>query len=241
MQNPQNQNQNNRDNTSKKICIISIISIISIFLIIIIYKMNRSVSLIKNEYKNKDIIVFKKNYLYKGFFDIYKDLFFMVLCLDIIFLTITSYDNNYLIQLFLDNFFMTFCYFNYLFFGPFQFGVVILCMKYGNEITFFYDEKTKRNISLDFRNIFFVFIYIFISFTLTIMIPIIYSYNYFINSIKFKRYGNYLVGKLFWYFALKYSDDISIRINRQNNENQNEREIQNFILPFDNEDALLLG
>ena len=114
-------------------------------------------------------------------------------------------------------------------------------MKYGNEITFVYDKRENRNISLDYTNIFIIFIYIFISFSITIIFPFIYSFSYFSNSIKFKKHGNYLLGKIFWYIALNNSEDIGSRLNNnaQNEENENDQNIQDNIIPFYQNNNLL--
>ena len=238
MEEPQNQRNSSLNNICVKLGFITIM----IFLLFNIYQIYNSIWLIHKQYQEMDIQLFRKIYLYKGFFDIYKEFHFLVLCLDIIILMISSFEWNYRIGLLFENCTDTFIYFNYLFYGPFLFGVVILCMKYGNEITFIYDIKTQKNVALDYENIFIIFIYIFISFTIAIIGPIFYSFNYLNNSIKFKRYGNYLIGKIFWYFALKYSDGLGLRVNNNvgNAPNQNGQEIQNIILPFD-ENALLLG
>ena len=87
-------------------------------------------------------------------------------------------------------------------FGPILFGVVILCMKHGNEISFIYDKKTNNIFDFDYINFIFIFIYILVSFTVSIICPIIYSLNDLTNSIKMKRYGNYLIGYIFWSIAL---------------------------------------
>ena len=220
---------------------------ITIFLLLIIIILNfylivRRVSLLKKEYKNNDIKVFKNNYLYKGLFSIYQWFLIIVILLDCICFVIYFSENIDQLNLSLDNLISTFGYFNFLFFGPFQFGVIILCMKYGSEITFIYDEKGNMTHRLNIINAFFIFFYILISFTLTIIVPIFYSFTYFTNSIKFKRYGNYIVGKIFWYFALKYSDGIGLIINnnRENNENQNNNIIQNIINNFDNENNIYI-
>ena len=232
---PQNQRNNHLSNICVKLGFVTIL----IFLVFNIYQIYNSIWSIRKQYQEMDIVVFRKIYLYKSFFDIYKEFHFLFICLDIIILMISSFEWSYHIRLFFENCMDTFIYFNYLFYGPFLFGVVILCMKYGNEITFIYDIKTLKNIALDYENIFIIFIYIFIAFSITIIGPIFYSFNYFNNSIKFKRYGNYLLGKLFWYFALKNSNGIGLRINNNigNVPNQNEQEIQNNIMPFD-ENAL---
>ena len=237
MEGPQNQ----RNSTANKFCIISSFCTLIIFIFFIIYQIFNSIWLIKKQYIIMDTVLFKKICLYKELFNIYKEFNFFVICIDLIILMIASFDWNYYIGIFIDNFTDAFLYFNYLYFGPFLFGVVILLMKYGNEITFIYDQKLKRNIALDYKNISIIFIYIFISFTIAIICPIFYAFNYFNDSIKFKRYGNYLLGRLFWYFALKYSDDLYLRINNNNignggNQNgqefPNEQDIQNNIFPF---------
>ena len=232
-------NQNNRNQCSNKILISACIFVILCGLINI-YQISYTINLIKDKYHKMDLKLFKKMVLYKGLFDVYKEFHFLVLLLDLIYFIISSMEFNNLYQTFFHKINRIFFFFNYLFFGPFLFGVVILCMKYGNELTFIYDPKEKANVALHHGNIFIIFIYIFISFTVAIIAPIFYSYKYFDDSIKFKRNGNFLLGKIFWYFALKYFDGFN-HINNIENEgiNNNAQEIQNNILPID--DYLLLN
>ena len=232
-------NQNVRNNYSNK-CLISAGGFIFVGIFINILQISHTIDLIKDNYHKMELSLFKKMILYKCLFDIYKEFHCFILLLDLIFLIISSMEFNNIIQSFFQKIFQVFSYINYLFFGPFLFGVVVICMKYGNEITFIYDPKTKTPVGLHYTNIFIIFIYIFISFTLTIILPIFYSYSYFSDSIKFKRYGNFLLGKIFWYFALKYFGGFNNIINNREVVNPNRQEIQNIIRPFD-ENALLLG
>ena len=199
MEEPQNQRNNNLNN----ICVKCGFAAVMIFLVFNIYQIYNSIWSIKKQYQEMDINIFRKIYLYKGFFDIYKEFHFLIISLDIIILIITSFEWNYRIGLLIENCTDTFIFFNYLFFGPFLLGVVILCMKYGNEITFIYEIKTQKTIALDYENIFIIFMYIFVSFSISIIGPLFYTFNFFENSIKFKRYGNYILGRIFWYIALE--------------------------------------
>ena len=202
-----------------------------------IYQINNSIKYIKKNYSLMELNLFKKNILYKGLFDIYVEFNCFILCLDLIIITLGSIELGPTLTQFYKNIYDTIAYFNYFFFGPILFGVVVLCMRYGNEITFIYNKKEKINISLDYKNIIIIFIYIFISFSITIIFPFVYSFSYFSNSINFKRYGNYLLGKLFWYLAFNNSEDIEsgFHNNTQNVENENG---QNNILPFNQNDLL---
>ena len=232
-------NQNNINHCSNKFLISALIFVL-LCIFIDISQTCHSINLIKDKYHKMDLQLFKKIVLYKGLFDIYKEFHILILFLDLIFLIFLSMELNNLYQSFFKKLKFAFLYFNYLFFGPFLLGVVSLCMKYGNELTFIYDPKEKANVALHHGNIFIIFIYIFISFTVAIIAPIFYSYKYFDDSIKFKRNGNFLLGKIFWYFALKYFDGFN-HINNIGNEgiNNNAQEIQNNILPID--DYLLLN
>ena len=231
-------NQNNRNQPSNKFLISACIFVL-LCALVNIYQISYTINLIKDKYHKMELELFKKMILYKGLFDIYKEFHFLILILDLIYFIISSLEFNNLYQTFFQKLNRVFIFFNYLFFGPFLFGVVILCMKYGNELTFIYDPKEKANVGLHHGNIFIIFIYILISFTVAIIAPIFYSFKYFDDSIKFKRYGNFLLGKIFWHFALKYFDGFNHIINNENEGvNNNAQEIQNNIFPID--DYLLL-
>ena len=81
-------------------------------------------------------------------------------------------------------------------------------MKHGNDIFFYFDEITQQYAKLDYINIFFLFLMVTISFPLTFVFPPISMYVYFIQSIEFKRNGNFLLGHLFYYFGVKYSKNL---------------------------------
>ena len=228
-----NHNNNRINNYNNYIIIIIIICLIGLSITSIIM-MRNNINLIVKEYSQMEINSFKRKSFYKRFFELYADFNCLICFLNIIILIVYNTNLNYIINPF-NKIKQTFIYFNYLFFGPFLFGVVILGMNYGNEITFIYDEKKKVNISLDYINIMIIFIYIFVSFTIGIIGPLYYTFTYFSDSIKFKRYGNYLLGKIFWYFICKNPSGIRIIIDNNNRENQNNQEIQNVILPFDDE------
>ena len=227
--------EDHRINNRNKCILMIIINFLIALSIACIIKMPLTINSIIKEYNKMEITSFKKNILYKKFFDVYTEFNCLICFLDIIILII--YENNfiYIFQSFFVRMTQAFVYFNYFFFGPFLFGVVVLCMKYGNEITFIYDEKKQINVALDYINILIIFIYIFISFTIGIIGPLAYSYTYFANSIKFKRYGNYLLGKIFWKIFIISAGNITIRIDNNIIENQNNQEIQNNILHFDND------
>ena len=215
---------------------------IAVFLFIsysafIIFIMNRLINSIQADYHNISKINTKYNIscLYKDLFHIFKLFNLQVLSFDILIIYISTFESIELINRYLEKMFQSFLYFNYFFFGPILFGVVILCMKFGNEISFIYDKKTNNIFEFDYINLFIIFTYILISFTVAVICPILYSFNDICNSIKMKRYGNYLVGYIFWAFALHNSDgNRLVNINRENN-GQNNQNIQNFIMPFDNQ------
>ena len=234
-------NLNARINNTIKAKISISILLFLLFSYIIIMQMFFNIKHLQKYYNNIPIETFKKLYLYKDLFNLFKLFSCIFMALDILIIYIDSFE-IYSLNIF-DYNIQTFLYFNYFFFGPILFGVVILCMKYGNELTFLYDTKTLNTIALDFKNIFIIFLYIFVSFSVTMISPIYYSYIFFINSIKFKRFGDFLLGTIFWKFALYFSDGIGLRLNNNignpgvQNEQQN---IQNNIMLFDGENPFLL-
>ena len=144
--------------------IISIISIV-IIIIYIYYQIN----LIKIDFSGLEHSLLIKARLLKKFFHIFNIFNILILLLDSIFIMFLSYESNYLIQLYFEKNINAFIYFNYLFFGPFLFGVVILCMKYGNEITFIYNEKTKK-LLVWIMEIFLLSFYIFLFLLLLLLL-----------------------------------------------------------------------
>ena len=229
-------NQNLRFNTSNNTKIFIAIFLFISYTVFIICIMNRVIISIQVDYQHISNINTKFNIscFYKDLFHIFNLFNLQVLSFDILIIYISTFESIDLINRNLEKIFQSFLYFNYLFFGPILFGVVILCMKYGNEISFIYDKKTNYIFDFDYINLFFIFTYILISFTVAVICPILYSYNDLCNSIRMKRYGNYLIGYIFWSIAL-YSPDGNRRINfnRENN-GQNDQNIQNFMMPIDN-------
>ena len=229
-------NQNLRFNTSNNTKIFIAIFMFISYIVFIITIINRVIISIQVDYQHISNINTKFNIscLYKDVFHIFNLLNLQVLSFDILIIYISTFESIELINRNLEKIFQSFLYFNYFFFGPILFGVVILCMKFGNEISFIYDKKTNNIFDFDYINLFFIFTYILISFTVSVICPIIYSFNDMSNSIKMKRYGNYLIGYIFWSIALSNPDgNRRVNINRENN-GQNEQNLQNFIMPFDN-------
>ena len=193
--------------------------IIEIFIILIIIFLGLievrysiyKIKLLQEEYKTIPIDIFIKGHFYKHCFDILKLFTALVIDLNLLvfFLLIQNFD---LFIYFIRKFLITVIYANYLYFGPFIFFGIVLFLKHGNEIFFYYDEEFNDFVELDVINIIFSFIFITFSFTFIFLLPILFAYYKFISSLKIERYGNYLVGKIFWYLALKHSTTLNLRL-----------------------------
>ena len=218
------ENSNSSRNLMNKlfVFILAVLFCCSIFLII------RHINIIKTEYSLVSSDEFRKKYLYKGLFHAVKNFFYSIIILETILLLIN------LPPIFISYTKYTFYYLNYIIFGPILFGSIILSMKYAEEITYSYDEKGNKFYDLNRTNMYQIFFFTILSFSLTIMGPIIDSYFYFIDSIKMKTYGNYFIGKIFWYIAVKFyrgiEEDNNIQVNNNN---------QNLVNLYDENDLLL--
>ena len=167
----------------------------------------KKINLIKKEYKSLDIVSFLKGHFYKHCFDIFLYFTYIVICINL-FIIYIFYINQYLFRYLLKKISMTLIYINYIYFGPILFFVILLCMKNGNEIFFYFDENTQGYNKLDYINIFFLFLMVSISFPLTFIFPPISMYVHFIHTLEFKRNGNFLLGHLFCFLGIKYSSHI---------------------------------
>ena len=95
----------------------------------------------------------------------------------------------------------SFMFYNFYSFGPFLLGCSILAFCNFGKVCYSCDND---NYSVQYLNISTV-ICIIIAFTISLMVTFGYSvisaFEYFNNSIKFNRDGNYVLGKLFWKYV----------------------------------------
>ncbi len=95
----------------------------------------------------------------------------------------------------------SFMFYNFYSFGPFLLGCSILAFCNFGKVCYSCDNE---NYSVQYLNISTV-ICIIIAFTISLMVTfgfsVISAFEYFNNSIKFNRDGNYVLGKLFWKYV----------------------------------------
>lgn len=109
----------------------------------------------------------------------------------------------------------TIFYFNYLIFGPFLF-CSLLTLNYQDKLKY---VCIKNNPEKKVRNFGYTFIFIFgiiFSFVISFFGLFVFEDNYFNNSIKLKPSGNYIIGIIFWFRALKRSRRFGNQINENN-------------------------
>ena len=217
----QNNNNNNnlQNNSATKIVFLIIIFVALIILFFNLYNFFHIVNMIKKAYIILPHNVFEECYLYQRLFDLFIEFLSFFLGIDLIFLTFLPFIENFFnLELFLTKFSTTFFYFNYLVFGPFLIGCLITSLKYNRKLMYICINYNPGNKIFNFR-LSFVFLF---SLTLSIIITFLGSFmvedSYFNDSIKCKPSGNYLIGNIFWFFALRTSH--SFRRERNNNLNE---------------------
>ena len=126
----------------------------------------------------------------------------------------------------------TFVFYNFYSFGPFLLGCSILAFCYFGQVCYSCDSDNYNVQYLNISTVICIIIAFTIGLIVTLSFSIISAFEYFNNSIKFNRDGNYLLGKLFWKYVFGRA------IQDLNREDNNEREMREFELnrPINEED-----
>lgn len=117
----------------------------------------------------------------------------------------------------------TFMFYNFYSFGPFLLGCSILAFCYFGKVCYSCDNDNYNSQYLNISTVICIIIAFTISLIVTLGFSIISAIEYFNNSIKFNRDGNYVLGKLFW----KYVFGRAIQdLNRNDNIERENRELE---------------
>ena len=206
--------QNNRGNNIVLSIVFFIVIIISIFNI---YNFIFTINSIKKYFNLLPQNVFEECYLYQKYYDLFMQFLSFFMGIDIILLTIIP-----LIDVLFDSipfhskFDESFFYYNYLIFGPFILGFLLLSIKYRNKLiyTCIHLDPAKKMVNYRFSSGFLFFISL--SSIITLLGIFYFESKFFANSIKYKQSGNYIIGKIFWAYAFKHSPFLRNRVNRNN-------------------------
>ncbi len=131
----------------------------------------------------------------------------------------------------------TFCYFNYVFFGPYLLGCTFLGLHHFNKISYVCSDKndlSKKNLNL--LIVFCLFLAFFISSFVISLYTSVHIVSYFIESIRFSDGGSYILGKIFWRYVIERSQNLNFNNNNNidiNNNNNGNNGIM-FLDDFDN-------
>ena len=215
-----NNNIQQNNNTSNKY-VFGIILFITIFISSCnIYQFFYIINTIKKVYLSVPFKIFEECYLFHYLSDLFVEFLSFCLGIDIIFLIILPIIQMFIeTDVFISKFFGVFLYFNYIIFGPFFLGCLILGIKYNKKIMYICSNIDPEKKFFN-RRLFFVYI---LSLSLSSLMSFFGFYffenNYFNNSIKIKRNGNYIIGHFFWLKALEKSRNLRNR-NILNNNNE---------------------
>ena len=243
--NNNNNNDNNNDNNNELLdadqnkILISIIIFISLLIVIFnFYQFFFIVRLIKRAYVILPKKSFEECYLYNGLSDILLELYsfflgidLLILCIIQIFESERQVENSKLTLILI--------YINYLVFGPFTIGVIVLILTHSDKLMFLCVRNNPNNKIINFKLIFFIFFSIFISLIITILGIIYLQREYISNSINFKMSGNNIFGYFFWKYGLKYSRKFrerfhNVNINELINNNNAQDDLNNNIININN-------
>jgi hypothetical protein len=109
----------------------------------------------------------------------------------------------------------TFLYYNYLIFGPYLFTACTLGFYHYDLVLFNCDSKQLNNKkNFNFSTLLALVICALLSFLLTFGYAVFFGIRKLINSIRFTRDGNYILGRIFWRHVFSRSRQ-TININEQ--------------------------
>ena len=235
--NNQNIRRNNQNNRGNKIIVSVILLIATLILSYNVYNLFYIVNLIKKAYITLPPIVFEECFLYQRFSDLFIEFLSFFLGIDLILLTFIPFiEYNFNLDDFIIKYAESFIYFNYLVFGPFSLFSIIMSLSYKHKIMYICLNFNPQNKIIDYRLSLILLFIITISLVISFLGSFYFEHNYFSNSIKYKSSGNYIIGNLFWAYALSHSRHFRNVLNQNNlneeilnNENNNQDENQNLI------------
>ena len=204
--------QNNSQNTIFFFVIIFISVIIVIFNI---YQVFYLINLIRKAYKLLPKNIFEECYLYNGLSDLLLEFYSFFLGLDLLFLcSLPIFNVDF--ELFMEKYSSIFQYLNYLVFGPFTIGIIVVIIANADKLMFICVRYKPENKIFNFKLIFFIFFSSLISLLITTVGIWILNLNYFKNSLNLSPSGNYILGYFFWKYGLRNSRRYRDRINNNN-------------------------
>ena len=249
--NNNNNNDNNNDNNNELLdadqnkILISIIIFISLLIVIFnFYQFFFIVRLIKRAYVILPKKSFEECYLYNGLSDILLELYsfflgidLLILCIIQIFESERQVENSKLTLILI--------YINYLVFGPFTIGVIVLILTHSDKLMFLCVRNNPNNKIINFKLIFFIFFSIFISLIITGFGIYFLQGEYISSSINFQMSGNNIFGYIFWKYGLKYSRKFrdrvaNVNINELINNESEQEEFNNIINKINEENQNLI-
>ena len=215
--NQNNRGNNNQNNRGNKIIVSIIILIATLILSYNVYNLFYIVNLIKKAYITLPPIVFEECFLYQRFSDFFIEFLSFFLGIDLILLTLIPFiEYNFNLDDFIIKYAESFVYFNYLVFGPFSLLCIIMSLKYRHKIMYICLNFNPENKIIDYRLSLILLFIVTISLVISFFGSFYFEHNYFSNSIKYKASGNYIIGNLFWSYALRHSHHFRNVLNQNN-------------------------
>ena len=218
-------NNNNNENIfsssiTVKIILIIALTLITIDFIQIISTLNYLQ--LSSEILSKEI--FNSCVKYQKITDIFFSMFGMLSGISASIICLTIMIN---IDIFNEKFGFTFLYFNYMIFGPYLLISCLLAFYYFDQISFYCDSKNNKIKYINFSTIFCLIFSVSFSLTITTIYTAFDNIENFSLSIRYDRNGNYLLGKIFWYFISYRNNNNNNNQNNNNNNNNNNNQNNN--------------
>ena len=218
-----------QDNTRTKTIFIALIIIFIVDSIIETRALFKTIKFIKKSYIMYPQKIFGECYLSQKLFETLTYFENVLFDLDFILVLILPFinyfiNNEFNLQIYFRKYGLAFGYFNYLIVGPFLLGTLIISFKHYDKVMKICINNNPEEKRINFSNIFFSLFILIISIIGLFGGIYYYEFFYFINTIKLKKSGNYIVGVLFWLTAFK------IRYIRSNNNEINENNLEDGIL-----------
>lgn len=227
LNNNNNSNNNNNNNYSNIECIVMLLIILFFTFCITLYDVYHIFNLLKNTknaYYSLPEEIFEKCHYYQNFSEIFITTVSFFTGINICIFSIL------ILGEFLERFSKLqeiFYYYNFLFFGPYLTSAVVLTFKISGKVIY---TCVNNNTQLKRTNLglmFFVFFTLSFSIFIFFVGDFYFIYYYMEESFKLNFYGNYYLGKAFWYIALKHSSTFHSRRNNNNNGNNINENRQN--------------
>ena len=204
-------NNEGRDNSQNNKILLLVIIFISLLIVLFnFYQFFFLIRLIKKAYTLLPKKVFEECYLYNGFSDLLLELYSFILGLDLLILCWMGLLHT---EIESSKFNSILLYLNYLVFGPFTIGIIIVIFAHYDKLMFVCVRYNPENKIFNFKLIFFIFFSSLLSLLITFIGIYHMGDSYFENSIKFKPSGNYILGYAFWKYGLSHSKKYKDRMN----------------------------